>query len=348
MKADKAVFKVLLVILMCGCVATKTTKKGKNSKQNSEEKISRKIASSTAPGSTITCPATSGESEYCQVFTQEEGGGSRPIDILWVIDDSGSMNDDQHRLAQNFETFINQFAGQNQSTDFKMAITSAVPGDRKDYLAGKILDHSFLKSDHSGFINAFKSGIKVPGAAGTEHGLNANLQYLKNFSSFFRSDAYLIAIYVSDEDDQSVILPGAASGSDDDVADAYFQAISGLKPSPQLFKAFAIVTTNTGTNNDGHRYIKVTELTGGNAYDIINDSFAMILQDFGREVAKIASQFQLKYPAQLGTVEVYIDGSLAPQGDWNYLEGTNAIRFREGLFANKKGKSSIKVTYRTK
>ena len=349
MSTDKAFFfKVLaLVILVCGCVATKTSKKGKKS---TEEALRQ----------SATCPPRMGEEEFCQIFTQEGGGGSRPIDILWVIDNSGSMNDDQKRLGDNFETFINQFAGQNQNTDFKMMITSGGPGDTQDYFfglipQGKYLDHSLLKADKKGFVDAFKNAVQLPNNSNrtcdTECGLSANLEYLKNYASVFRSDAYLIAIYVSDEDDQSVALPGVFSTTDDVMADAYFKAISGLKASPQLFKAFAIVKTSSSTQssnvNYGGRYIKTAQLSGGKAYDIINDSFSTIFQDFGSELAKIASQFQLKYPVQMGTVEVYIDGVIAPQGDWNYLQNQNAIRFKTGLFANKEGKSTIKVTYQT-
>ncbi len=342
MSTDKAFFfKVLaLVILVCGCVATKTSKK--TTQEVSEE------------GST--CPKQVSEAKFCQIFTQEGGGGNRPIDILWVIDNSGSMNDDQKRLGDNFEIFINQFAGQNQNTDFKMMITSGGPGDMQDYFfglipQGKALDNSLLKADKKGFVDAFKNAIQLPNnshrTCDTECGLSASFEYLKNYASIFRRDAYLIAIYVSDEDDQSPV-----SGQGPDVANYYVKTISGLKASPQLFKAFAIVRTSSSTHssnniNYGGRYIKTAQFSGGKAYDIINDSFSTIFQDFGSELAKIASQFQLKYPAQMGTVEVYIDGVVASQGDWNYLQGQNAIRFREGLFAEKEGKSTIKVTYRT-
>src|SRR5688500_11794018 len=43
-------------------------------------------------------------------------------DILFVIDNSGSMYDDQVRLAQSFDTFINWIVG--ESVDFHIAITT--------------------------------------------------------------------------------------------------------------------------------------------------------------------------------------------------------------------------------
>ena len=332
---------LVLFVLGGGCVATKTSGKGKKSRENSTDKISRNIAS-IPPASAITCPAnTSGEDEYCQTFTQEGGGSNRPIDILWVIDNSGSMGDDQQRLAQNFGKFINSFAGTVQNADFQMGIITTDNSINRDS-EGK-LNSTYLKTNRQNFISYFQTKVKAGASgSGTEKGLFYSLDFLQKYSSWVRGHAYLIAIYVSDEDDFSGQPTHAASNSDDDVAAAFFQSLSGTKTPTQLFKSFAVV------NAGGHRYIKLAQLSGGKTYDIVSDSFDTILQDFGRQLAKIASQFQLKYPAQEGTVEVFIDGVPAPQGDWSYLPGQRAIRFVDDFFAKKQGKSTIKVTYRTK
>jgi len=55
-------------------------------------------------------------------FRQATNYVPRPIDILWVIDNSGSMESSQNNLAANFSSFINRFVGQNY--DFHMAVTT--------------------------------------------------------------------------------------------------------------------------------------------------------------------------------------------------------------------------------
>lgn len=48
--------------------------------------------------------------------------GSEQIDLLWVIDNSGSMCQEQEVLGQNFDAFINQLQGTN--LDFHIAVTT--------------------------------------------------------------------------------------------------------------------------------------------------------------------------------------------------------------------------------
>ena len=69
-------------------------------------------------------------------------------------------------------------------------------------------------------------------------------------------------------------------------------------------------------------------------------------QNSNYETSEIAFLFQLKYPALTGNIEIYIDGVLVPQGDWNYLQDQNAIRIGADAFLKEEG-SVVKVTYNT-
>ena len=361
MRKKKAIIASLALFVLVCCVATKTSKKGKNSDleggRGPASEREQNNLQTLPPSLATTCPTnTSGEAEYCQIFTKE-AGSSHPIDFLWVIDNSGSMADDQEKLAENFETFINQFANKNQSIDFKMGIITT--DNTSNHLTSSF-GSSLLRSNKLNFIETFKTKIKV-GDKGSniECGLGMSLKFSKENPSWVRNKAYLFVIYISDENDhssnpnESPLCRSNSANSEADQhsnakAEKYFQVFDALKPS-MLFKAFAVVNLHpvNWRGRKGKRYIKLAELSGGKSYDIKSD-FSTILQDFGSQVAKIASQFQLKYPAQEGTVEVFIDGVPAPQGGWSYLSNQRAIRFIDGFFAKKQGKSTIKVTYRTK
>ena len=370
-KANKiVVFGLALLALGCGCVASKTSKKGK---KQSEEAL--RLAA--------ICPPRMGEEEFCQIFTQEGGGGNRPIDILWVIDNSTSMCDNQTKLAQNFASFINKFAGQSQNVDFQMTLISAPQlssgavtyrnsnfGGRMYYIQyGTTLTSSGLKSGQQGFVDQFKNTVGQIGCRGhsyhAESGLVMVLDFLEENRQWMREDAFLLVIHVSDQYDDGTLIKSQSAvklvrgsycgngyggcevtGERDHqkVATHYIDTLTSHKGSPFLFKIFSVVNKEP----QAPRFNSVAKLSGGKAYDILKDSFDTILQDFGEEVAKISSAFQLKYPAEAGTVEVFIDGFPAPQGDWRYLEDQNAIRFEEGVFQDREGKSTIKVTYQTK
>src|SRR5690606_21598915 len=61
-------------------------------------------------------------SEYCKGEVFSQALQMKKLDILWVIDDSGSMQDKQNALGFNFDAFIKDFMG--TKVDFRMAITT--------------------------------------------------------------------------------------------------------------------------------------------------------------------------------------------------------------------------------
>ena len=69
-------------------------------------------------------PAPRPEAPAIQVdsFTGKESREASKVDILWVVDDSGSMRDEQEDLARNFDVFIKDFL--EQKIDFQMGITT--------------------------------------------------------------------------------------------------------------------------------------------------------------------------------------------------------------------------------
>ncbi|MBO9667186.1 MAG: hypothetical protein J7501_10280, partial [Bdellovibrio sp.] len=55
-------------------------------------------------------------------YKQEATYETKKIDILWIVDNSGSMESSQANLASNFQSFIARF---NQSNhDFHMAVAT--------------------------------------------------------------------------------------------------------------------------------------------------------------------------------------------------------------------------------
>src|SRR4051812_43560648 len=56
-------------------------------------------------------------------FQQNAEKVNNKIDILWVVDNSGSMDPFQKNLATNFSSFITNF--QQKGFDFQMAVTAS-------------------------------------------------------------------------------------------------------------------------------------------------------------------------------------------------------------------------------
>lgn len=157
----------------------------------------------------------------------------RKIDILWVIDNSGSMQTSQINLGNNFRSFMEKF--QDLKFDYHIAV-AATDSWRTLYDANSI-NHSLLRDGddstaHSGVfvidkntpdvvgtfvINARLGILGTKGAngnyipAGDERAFQSMTATLENpaNNAFRRPDAFLAVIIVSDEDDFS--RPGVYS-----------------------------------------------------------------------------------------------------------------------------------------
>jgi hypothetical protein len=163
----------------------------------------------------------------CDVFRQVS---VRKVDILWVIDSSGSMAAKQARLAASFQQFINQLVNANPPIDFHIAVTTTdtdnallrgklrpwtVGANSEDYIscvpemAGVVCNTG---ANVASAVSAFQqmSQVGITGSA-HERGLFAAYLALNNpvnnstaaVDRFIRKDASLYVIAVSDEDDGS-------------------------------------------------------------------------------------------------------------------------------------------------
>ncbi len=163
----------------------------------------------------------------CDVYQQVS---VRKVDILWVVDSSGSMGPKQARLAANFSGFIGQLVSANPPIDFHIAVTTTDTDDpaargalKRWSLLG--LSDDFISCQPSGgtvtcntggatttAVDAFKQMVQV-GVTGSaqERGLYAAYLALNNplnvsttsVERFVRDDASLYVVVVSDEDDSS-------------------------------------------------------------------------------------------------------------------------------------------------
>lgn len=149
------------------------------------------------------------------VFRQSADYEPRPVDILWVVDNSFSMENSQTALATNFQSFIQQFS--SLGYDFRMAVGTTDAylklhynnDARARFKQGRVGDESgvyVMDKDTPQLQTVFQKNIRV-GIDGfsDERPLESMKQLLSNSlnSDFRRPGAYLVVIIVSDEEDTS-------------------------------------------------------------------------------------------------------------------------------------------------
>lgn len=261
------------------------------------------------------------------------------VDILWVIDDSGSMANEQKALADNFESFINQFV--EKDVDFRMGITTTDGTTSKN---GRMVGDSTkltseeAKKNRSQFLSNFKNWVKVgTRGSGREQGLMTSESFINRYgSSFLRNDAVLAIVYLSDEEDAS---PKTVT--------SYIESLQSNKQNKAHVKAYSIIVqkNNVGSGESyGSRYESISKQTAGLVTDI-KKNFASTLLDIGGEIVTLLDSFALNETPYNNEVKVFINGQEVITG-WTFNPTQRSVTFNKDQLP--KAGSKIDIQYQVK
>lgn len=266
------------------------------------------------------------------------------VDILWVVDDSCSMEEEQATLAAGFQSFVGQI--EQSGTDFQIGVIStSFEYDNPD--RGTLIgDPPFLTNNDDyvqGFIDR-ATGLGVDGSD-KEKGLEAALHALSpamtvggGNNGFVRAAAQLLVVFVSDEEDCS----DRGALGDQPAEDCYkqdeklvpvtelIQEFRGLKPDKDMVQVGAIVGVQNAACEDafpGSRYIKTAKNTGGLVEDICLNDWSDTLLELGLTATGIRNSFQTSYIARPETLVVTVNGEQLAPSDYTYDEETCYLTF---------------------
>src|SRR5207253_7386084 len=178
------------------------------------------------PGPGTTPTATPSGTPRTVNYSSVVPANPNKVDILLVIDDSGSMKTDQLKLASKLSGFASQLESSSVSMDWQMCVTVT----RDQLISGKYYwgasvnwvgytpasgPQYLLKKGTSGLNDIFTKTINAIGAgvpgSGDERGIKAAYHHFYNgepgasgSSGCYRKDAAVAVIVISDEDERSV------------------------------------------------------------------------------------------------------------------------------------------------
>lgn len=224
--------------------------------------------------------------------------GVPEVDVLWVIDNSRSMYEEQTALSNNFTSFMKSF--EEAKLDYHIAVMSTGWDDEEQ--RGKFrtavdrrgdtirwIDNTVPEPD-AVFRDMALMGIDGPleekGRAQVYTALNL-FGLTENFG-FLRDEAFLSVIVLSDEDDRSGNVPVDN--------DRFIEWLRSLKDSPEQVSFSSIVGPTGGCGNagEGTDYLAVTDAIGGLAHSICNPSWANVLAELGDRAAGLRREFTLR------------------------------------------------------
>lgn len=146
-------------------------------------------------------------------FNQATDYAPRPVDILWVVDNSGSMQTSQDQLAANFAAFISDF--QTKGYDFRIAVGTSDAYSARHYnnnnrakfktgSGGDNTNTPVIIPTTPNLIDVFQKNVRVGiTGSGDERPLDSMRMLLSNplNATFPRPGAYLAVVVVTDEED---------------------------------------------------------------------------------------------------------------------------------------------------
>ena len=268
-------------------------------------------------GETVEDTAFDGAPIWVDSFTQPSSVNG--VDILWVIDPSGSMNSHQSRVLSGIDAMMQALPPMG----WRLSIIPAdwrfseqeqqfplVPGDTY-----QMAENMYLQSKQGAF----------------EAGFDAVYGYMVNNSyslTWMRQEAALLIVFVSDEKEQSSKY---IADTQDFIfwissqrQNVFVASVVNLAPADSL--------CNNNAINTGQSYIDATNHFNGQIVDICSNDWTAGVTDASNQVEPF-EEWPLTYePADPNHIYVFHDGVPVPNTDgtsifWHYDAVSNSIIF---------------------
>ncbi len=238
-------------------------------------------------------------------------------DVLFVIDDSASMAEEQDRLAENFEAFIAVML--DSEADFQLGVTTTDLA-RQGRLNGPVLG---AESEDVGerFLEALKVGTD---GDRDERGFQAALLALDGDNGLVRSGSWVSVVFLSDEDDHS---PGAVA---DHVQDLRSFGDEGMAVHGVVGDLPVGCASGTSAASAAERYVEAIEATGGFRDSICAEDYSEILARIALSTIGWNDTFELGELPESESLVVWVDAVQMPNREvdgWTYEPGDNALLF---------------------
>lgn len=262
--------------------------------------------------------------------------GPARADFLWVVDNSGSMSQEQSAVIANASNFFDRM--DQTGLDFSIGvITTDSPNLRG---VGFTAD----KTDFEAAVDAGISG------SGTEAGIyyaEAALSEGGSVAAAGKATAKLTVVMLSDEGDHYACKtggsknngnPACTGGSPFDQTDNVFLSLGvkvysiigldGSSGKPGVCDGG--VAKATSANNADPAYFDLAKNTGGSSASICNTDYSAVLENIANQAAAASSDYRLSETPISSSLSVTVDGVAVPRSltdGFFYNSATGSIIF---------------------
>ncbi len=294
-----------------------------------------------------------------KTFKQSTAYVAKPVDVLWVIDNSGSMKSSQDNLAANFQAFIGRF--QQLNYDFHMGVTATdayranftpvTPSRSRlrdgDHISGATHSGVFVMDKNTPnltntFITNVLLGVNGHGDERAFQSIEATLSNSLN-NDFRRANAFLAIIIVSDEEDFShsgTSMNESYTNPNLYPVSKYVTYLDGLTGSTATSRNYSVNTISIkdeacrvqlaiNAQKIGQRLMELAAATGGTQGSLCGN-FGETLDIISGQVLSLSTTFKLDREPIPESIEVIVNGARVPQHEqngWTYDSSTNSLTF---------------------
>jgi hypothetical protein len=277
------------------------------------------------------------------------------VDILFIVDDSGSMAEKQTNLARNVGLFISEIQ-KYSALDYHIGVvTSTIDGGWGSTAGdGKLVGSTtFVDRNTPDMMGILKKNLMVGinGSAMEEFftpiklALSAPLVNTHNIG-FYRPDAYLLTIFITDADDQSNM----------DAADLYnfMLGLKGQDKTKLLTNGVIIPAADDSCYRSGetppYKIEDFIKLSGGTQFGLCDPDYGQKLADLGKLlVQRIGNTIPLSRAPIVTTIEVTFGTQKlanSVEDGWMYDPSRNAIVLSRGIKWSKQPQGTqVEVTF---
>jgi hypothetical protein len=277
------------------------------------------------------------------------------VDILFVIDDSGSMAEKQTNLATNVGLFVTEIQKYSALDWHIGVVTSSVDGGWGSTAGdGKLVGATrFVDRNTPDIMGTLRQNLMVGiyGSAMEEFFTPIRLALTAPLVSgynqgFYRPDAFLLTIFITDADDQSSM----------NAADLY-KFMLDLKAQDKkkvLTSGVIIPAADNLCNRSGEeppfKIEDFIKLSGGTQFGLCDADYGQKLADIGKlVVSRIGNTIPLSRAPRVDTIEVTFGTQIVPQSPvdgWLFDPSRNAIILSRGIVWSKQAPGTgVEVTF---
>ena len=268
------------------------------------------------------------------------------VDILFVIDDSGSMDDFQRDLARSADKFVGTIF-QSQFIDFHIGVTTS--NDNESYVGGpfwyaptwggRLIDsdgYNYVTRNTPGVFGILRKYLQ-PGTDGdgdekffsmVRDALTEPILSNEN-AGFYREEAHLLVFFLTDAEDQSEFY-----GPSD-----FYDFLLNLKTGDEnkIHFAAALQPTNSLCRRGEDPAFKIVEFSqylNGSVFNICQSGYGEELVKVAHNVLERVSKIPLDEVPKVSTIQVIYGSQTIPHAvgiGWTYNPDENVIYLGKDL-----------------